>query len=94
MKIAPDLLGQEFATPSGPVDFQELPGAHDGNAPKRFELLKVVISCDDDLRLRFKGAFENPVVRLILGDDVKGFFRVDELGELLDGGDGLTRTLG
>jgi hypothetical protein len=56
--------------------------------------LKVVISGDDGLRFRLQGAFENPVVRFICGDDVDGLLGVDKLGELLDHGQSLTDAFG
>jgi hypothetical protein len=81
-------------SPSCPVRFQELPRAYEKNAPKRFKLSKVFVSRDHYLSFRFDGTFENTVVRFILSDEIDRFFRVDELGELLDGSDGLARARG
>ena len=76
------------------MGLEELPRAHDENATKRLELPKVLVSGDYDVRLGFKGTFEDAVVRLILCDEVDGFLGSNELSGLLDGCYGLARALG
>lgn len=73
------------------MDRQELSGAENGDGSKCPELSEVPIPSDQRIGSGLKSAFEDTVVRLIVPDDMNRYLGLNELRELPNPRNGLSR---